>query len=113
VRPGIFFAQSAFYPLTVFSMMPRRPGGFGPGGDPERQSTMSGDQDTALQAMNIVVDAYEAALGKGVPPAVLGTAALSSAIGLLVQIHGAEVVAKMIEELPAKIRRGEFTQPAP
>ena len=71
---------------------------------------MSGDQDVALQAMNIVVDAYEAALGKNVPPATLATAALSSAIGLMVQIHGEEVVAKMIEELPPKIRRGDFTQ---
>jgi TctA family transporter len=70
---------------------------------------MSGDQDSALLAMNTVVDAYEMALGKGVPPATLATAAVSSALGLMVQIHGEEVVAKMIEELPAKIRRGDFT----
>jgi hypothetical protein len=70
---------------------------------------MSGEQDAALLAMNTVVDAYEAALGKGVPPATLATAAVSSALGLMVQIHGAEVVAKMVEELPAKIRRGDFT----
>jgi hypothetical protein len=70
---------------------------------------MTGEQDAALLAMNTVVDAYEAALGKGVPPATLGTAAISSALGLMVQIHGEEVVAKMVEELPAKIRGGDFT----
>jgi hypothetical protein len=73
---------------------------------------MTGDQEAPLQAMNLVVDAYEAALGKGLPPATVATAALSSAISLMVQIHGQEVVAKMIEDLPPKIRRGEFTHQA-
>ncbi len=74
----------------------------------QQRQIMSADQDAALLAMNTVVDAYEAALAKGVPPATLATAALSSALGLLVQIHGQDVVAKMIEELPTKVRRGDF-----
>ena len=71
---------------------------------------MSSEQhDTALVAMNLIVDAYEAALARGVSPDTVATAAVSSSIGLMVQIHGEEAVAKMAEELPAKIRSGTFT----
>ena len=70
---------------------------------------MSSDQENALVAMNVIVDAYEAALARGVPPDTVATAAVSSALGLMVQIHGEEAVAKMVEDLPAKIRGGTFT----
>ena len=73
---------------------------------------MSGEHDNALVAMNVIVDAYEAALGRGVPPDTVATAAVSSALGLMVQIHGEEAVAKMVEDLPAKIRAGTFTHKA-
>jgi hypothetical protein len=67
------------------------------------------DQTAALDAMNTIVDAYEAALSKGISPDTVATAALSSALGLMVQIHGEETVAKMVEEIPAKVRLGIFT----
>ena len=71
---------------------------------------MSNEQhDAALVAMNLIVDSYEAALGRGVSPDTVATAALSSALGLMVQIHGEEAVAKMVEDLPPKIRGGTFT----
>lgn len=70
---------------------------------------MSSEQEMPRLATNIIIDAYEAALGRGVSPETVATAALSSAIGLMVQIHGEDVVAKMIEELPAKVRNGQFT----
>ena len=71
---------------------------------------MSSEQhETALVAMNLIVDSYEAALSRGVAPETVATAAVSSALGLMVQIHGEEAVAKMAEELPAKIRAGTFT----
>lgn len=74
---------------------------------------MTSEQDDApLVAMNLIVDAYEAALSRGVPPETVATAAVSSSIGLMVQIHGEEAVAKMVEELPAKIRSGTFTHQA-
>lgn len=73
---------------------------------------MSGEHDNALVAMNVIVDAYEAALSRGVPPDTVATAAVSSSLGLMVQIHGEEAVAKMVEELPAKIRAGTFTHKA-
>lgn len=70
---------------------------------------MSSDQDAALVAMNLIVDAYEAALSRGASPETVATAAVSSSLGLMVQIHGEEAVAKMVEELPSKIRAGTFT----
>jgi hypothetical protein len=70
---------------------------------------MSSDQDAALVAMNLIVDAYEAALARGASPDTVATAAVSSSLGLMVQIHGEDAVAKMVEELPAKIRAGTFT----
>lgn len=73
---------------------------------------MSSEHDHALVAMNLIVDAYEAALARGVPPETVATAAVSSSLGLMVQIHGEEAVAKMVEELPAKIRAGTFTHKA-
>ena len=57
----------------------------------------------------LIVDAYEAALGRGVSPDTVATAAVSSALGLMVQIHGEDAVAKMVEDLPEKIRAGTFT----
>ena len=73
---------------------------------------MSSEHDHALVAMNLIVDAYEAALSRGVPPDTVATAAVSSALGLMVQIHGEDTVAKMVEDLPAKIRAGTFTHKA-
>ncbi len=70
---------------------------------------MTSDTDAPIVAMNLIVDAYEAALSKGVPPEIVATAAVSSAIGLMVQIHGEEAVAKTVEDLPPKIRAGLFT----
>ena len=67
------------------------------------------NKNDPLIAMNAIVDAYEASLAKGLQPETVGTAALSSALGLLVQIHGEEIVAKMVEDLPAKVRLGGFT----
>jgi hypothetical protein len=49
---------------------------------------MSSEHDNALVAMNLIVDAYEAALSRGAPPETVATAAVSSALGLMVQIHG-------------------------
>jgi len=72
----------------------------------------SESEDAALVAMNVIVDSYEVALSRGVPPDTVATAAVSSAIGLMVQIHGEDTVAKMVADLPDKIRAGTFTHKA-
>ncbi len=70
---------------------------------------MSADRSQPLAATNYIVDAYEKAIAEGVSPETVATAALSTALGLMVQIHGEDVVAKMLEEMPAKVRSGQFT----
>lgn len=70
---------------------------------------MSADREQPLAATNHIVDAYEKAIAEGVSPETVATAALSTALGLMVQIHGEDVVAKMLEEIPAKVRSGQFT----
>lgn len=70
---------------------------------------MTSDREQPLAATNHIVDAYEKAIAAGVPPETVATAALSTALGLMVQIHGEDVVAKMLEDMPAKVRLGNFT----
>jgi len=70
---------------------------------------MSSDQDQPRAATNIIVDAYEKAIAQGISPETVATAALSTALGLMVQIHGEDLVAKTVEDLPAKVRAGAFT----
>lgn len=70
---------------------------------------MSADREHARDATNIIVDAYEKAIAQGITPETVATAALSTAIGLLVQVHGQDVVAKTLEDIPAKVRAGTFT----
>ena len=70
---------------------------------------MSAGREQPLGAANYIVDSYEKAIAEGVSPETVATAALSTALGLMVQIHGEDVVAKMLEEMPAKVRSGQFT----
>lgn len=70
---------------------------------------MSSEQDQPRAATNIIVDAYEKAIAQGIPPETVATAALSTAIGLMVQIHGEDLVAKTLEDIPHKVRSGTFT----
>ncbi len=70
---------------------------------------MSSEQDQPRAATNIIVDAYEKAIAQGIPPETVATAALSTAIGLMVQIHGEDLVAKTLEDIPHKVRAGTFT----
>ncbi len=70
---------------------------------------MSADREHARDATNIIVDAYEKAIAQGIAPETVATAALSTAIGLLVQVHGQDIVAKTLEDIPAKVLAGTFT----
>jgi hypothetical protein len=70
---------------------------------------MSSEQDQPRAATNIIVDAYEKAIAQGISPETVATAALSTAIGLMVQIHGEDLVAKTLEDIPQKVRSGSFT----
>ena len=56
-----------------------------------------------------LLTAWEAALAEGVEPEVLATTAIFVALTDMVESHGAEAVAAMLEDLPARVRGGEFS----
>ena len=68
-----------------------------------------GEQQQVRAAIEAIVESYQRAIGGGVPPEVVANAALTTALGFLVQVHGADVVARMVEELPDRVREGRFT----
>jgi hypothetical protein len=74
---------------------------------PEEQA--GAEQQHVRSAIETIVDSYQRALNGGVPAEIVANAALTTALGFLVQVHGAEVVARMVEELPDKVREGKFT----
>ncbi len=61
------------------------------------------------RALQAILEAWEAALREGVAPELLASAAIYAALTDMVDIHGAEPVAAMVEGLHERIRRGEFT----
>jgi hypothetical protein len=56
-----------------------------------------------------LLTAWESALAEGVEPEVLATTAIFVALTDMVESHGAESVAAMLEDLPARVRAGEFS----
>lgn len=60
-------------------------------------------------ALEAILTAWETALGKGVEPELLASAAIYAALTDMVDLHGAEAVARLCEALPARVRKGEFT----
>lgn len=65
-------------------------------------------------ALDLLLDAWDKALEEGVEPEILATTAIFAALTDMVDTHGAEAVARLMEDLPARIRKGEFTLgPAP
>jgi len=72
----------------------------------------AGEQQSVRTAIEAIVDSYQRSLNAGVPAEIVANAALTTALGFLVQVHGAEVVARMIEELPDRVREGKFTPDA-
>ncbi len=61
------------------------------------------------RALELLLDAWEAGLNEGIEPEYLATAAIFAALTDMVDIHGEDAVATMTEELPARVREGEFT----
>jgi hypothetical protein len=68
--------------------------------------------DTETQkriALDLLLDAWDRALGQGVEPELLATTAIFAALTDMVDAHGPETVADLIATLPDRIRAGEFT----
>lgn len=66
------------------------------------------DAQKAL-ALDLILDAWDKALTKGVEPEMLASVAIYAALADMVDNYGVEPVAEMCEELPARVRDGEFT----
>lgn len=69
---------------------------------------MTEDEQKA-RALDLLLDAWDAALKQGVAPEVLATTAIFAALTDMVDLHGVEPVAAMCDALPARVRAGEFT----
>ena len=68
-----------------------------------------GRQRSRHAAMRYIVEAWEEAVYDGLHPDSVATAALFAALSEMVSAYGEETVAQMAENLPARIRKGEFT----
>jgi hypothetical protein len=74
------------------------------------QHELSADEATQAQrALNLFADAIESAGRAGIPGPVIGSAALSAALRMLVAVHGAETVSKLIGALPERVLAGDFS----
>lgn len=67
------------------------------------------DPNQIRAAQEIIAGSYDLALKQGLAPEIVANAALATAIGLMVQVHGSENVAAMLPELSDQVRAGVFT----
>jgi len=70
--------------------------------------TSTADEQKAL-ALELLLDAWDAALKQGIPPETLASTAIFAALSDMVDLFGEEAVASFCEMLPARVRAGEFT----
>lgn len=70
--------------------------------------SLSPEAQKAL-ALDLILDAWDQALSKGVEPEMLASVAIYAALADMVDSYGPEPVAEMCEELPERVRAGEFT----
>lgn len=60
-------------------------------------------------ALDLVLDAWDAALAKGVEPEVLASVAIYAALVDMIDRFGQDAVAEFCATLPERVRNGEFT----
>jgi len=70
---------------------------------------MKDDESQKAAALDAILDAWDRALAEGVEPEMLASAAIYAALADMVEMYGAEPVAEMCQELPGRVRAGEFT----
>ncbi|MES1199414.1 MAG: hypothetical protein ABUS48_05470 [Pseudomonadota bacterium] len=70
---------------------------------------MSDDAQQKARALDLVLDAWDKALGEGVEPEVLASVAIYAALVDMVDRHGVEAMAEFCGTLPERVRAGEFT----
>lgn len=66
-------------------------------------------QEAKSRALEILLDAWDQALEEGIDPENIASAAIFAALTDLIENHGEEFVAQMVEGLPGRVRAGDFT----
>lgn len=61
------------------------------------------------RALDLILDAWDKALGEGVEPEVLASVGLYATLVDMIDRFGAEAVADFCATLPDRVRNGEFT----
>ena len=75
---------------------------------PDETPALPDDQQKRL-ALDLILDVWDAALNRGVTAEILATTAIYAALTDMVELYGEEPVAKMMAEVPARVRAGEFS----
>ena len=61
------------------------------------------------RALDLVLDAWDKALGEKIEPDVLASVAIYAALVDMIDRYGADAVADFCDTLPERVRNGEFT----
>lgn len=67
------------------------------------------EQDQRQIALDLLLNAWDNAIAKGVDTEVLSKTAIFAGISDMVDAYGERAVAEMTKELPDRIRKGDFT----
>ncbi len=70
---------------------------------------MTDDPDRKARALDLILDAWDKALGEGIEAEVLASVAIYAALVDMVDQFGPEAVADFCATLPERVRNGEFT----
>lgn len=73
------------------------------------EASLINEEEQKRRALELVLDAWDQALAEGVSADIIATTAIFASITDMVDVYGEEPVAQMTEDLPVRIRRGEFT----
>jgi hypothetical protein len=67
------------------------------------------DPEKKGRALELMLDAWDAALAEGADPEVIASVAIYAAMADMVDRYGEEAVADFCASLPERVRNGEFT----
>lgn len=70
---------------------------------------LSGRGDVSLEALSVILEAWEEGADRGVAPEMMAYAALFTALTDLVAAFGEAAVSSLVEGLSKRIAQGEFT----
>jgi hypothetical protein len=75
----------------------------------ETACELAESKDHSLQALRLILEAWEEGAESGIAPELMAYAALYTALTELVSAFGEEAVATLARGLIARVRKGEFT----